>query len=64
MYVEHDSKNYNGRVKDLKFQNKEVPCPAVPESGHKCLVFLLDLYYMRLQLYNLTQVPFGKVERH
>ena len=44
-YVEHGS---TGRAKDLKFQNKEVPCPAIPECGHKCLVFLLDLYLSKL----------------
>ena len=43
MYVQHGSK-HNGRAKDLKFQNIEVPCPAVPESGHKCLFFLLDFF--------------------
>ena len=48
MYVEHGSKHYNGRAKDLKFQNKEIPCPAVPESGHKYLFFLLDLYFFKL----------------
>ena len=47
-YVEHGSKNYAARVKDLRYENKQVPCPAVPENGQKCLVFLLDLYLSKL----------------
>ena len=31
-FVEHGSKNYSGRAKDLRFENKEVPCPAIPEE--------------------------------
>lgn len=47
-YVEHGSKNYTACVKDLRYENKQVPCPAVPENGQKCLVFLLDLYLSKL----------------
>ena len=47
-YVEHGSKNYCARAKDLRFENKEVPCPAIPEERPKCLVFLMDLYLAKL----------------
>ena len=40
-YIEHGSKNYSARAKDLHYENKEVPCPAIPEERPKCLVFLM-----------------------
>ena len=46
--VEHGSKNYGGQVKDLRFENKEVRCPAAPENRPKYLVFLKDLYLAKL----------------
>ena len=50
MYVEHGSKNYSARKQAwyLHFENKEVPCPAVPENRPKCLVLLMDLYLAKL----------------
>ena len=38
-YIEHGSKHYSARAKDLHYENKEVPCPAIPEERPKCLVF-------------------------
>ena len=54
-YAEHGSKNYSAQAKNLRFENKEVPCPAVPENRPKCLVFLMDLY-----LAKLPKFAFGK----
>ena len=28
-YIEHGSKIYSARAKDLRYENKEVPCPAI-----------------------------------
>ena len=39
----------------MRFQNKEVPCPAVPENKPKCLVYLLDLYLAKLPLFALEK---------
>ena len=50
-YVEHGSKNYNARAKDLRYENKEVPCPALPENRPKCLVYILNLYMAKLPMF-------------
>ena len=34
----------------MKFDNKCVPCYAVPEESPRCLVYLLDLYLDKLPL--------------
>ena len=47
-YIEHGSKNYSARAKDLHYENKEVPCPAIAEERPKCLVFLMDFYQSKL----------------
>ena len=47
-YVEHGSKNHTGGLRHFSVENKQVPCPAVPEDIPKCLVFLLDLYLAKL----------------
>ena len=47
-YVECGSKNNSGRVKDFKYENKEVMCPALPDERPRCLVYLLDLYLTKL----------------
>ena len=44
IYEEHGSKNHPGGLKDLRVDNKTVPCHAMPEQSPKCLVFLLNLY--------------------
>ena len=43
-YIEHGLKNQTGGLRQLGLENKNVPCPAVPENHLKCLVFLLDKY--------------------
>lgn len=50
-YVEFSSKNNCGRLKDLRYENKEVPCPAIPEERPKCLVYLFDIYLSKLPKY-------------
>ena len=44
-----------GTLKDLRYENKEVPCPALPDKQPtytcKCLVFLMDLYLSKLPKY-------------
>ena len=47
-YIEHGLKNYSARAKDLHYEKKEVPCPAIPEERPKCLVFLMDFYQSKL----------------
>ena len=47
-YYERGSKNITGGIKDLNKENKVVPCPAVPDSNPRCLVYLLDLYLKKL----------------
>ena len=50
-YIEHGSKNYSGRTKDFRYENKKVPCPALFEERPSCLVYLLDLYLTKLPPY-------------
>ena len=50
-YIERGSKNNSGTSKSFRFENKEVPCPAIPEQQPRCLVFLLDLYLAKLPTY-------------
>ena len=47
-YVEHGSKNRAGSFSQLRVENKCVPCYAVPESGPRCAVSLLDKYLNKL----------------
>ena len=51
IYEEHGSKNHPGGLKDLRVDNKTVPCHAMPEQSPKRLVFLLNLYIKRLPKY-------------
>ena len=55
MYEEHGSKNHPGGLKDLRVENKTIPCFAVPENSPKCLVFLLNLYMKRLPRYAFAE---------
>ncbi len=43
--------NYFGRASNLRFENKKVPCPAVPSLKTMCLVFLIDLNLSKIPLY-------------
>lgn len=54
-YIEFGSKNNSGRLKDFRYENKEVPCPAIPEERPRCLVFLIDLYLSKLPKYAFEQ---------
>ena len=63
-YAEHGSKNYSAQAKNLRFENKEVPCPAVPENRPKCLVFLMDLYLAKLHLENIFFIYDKSVQYH
>ena len=55
MYVEHGFKNYSGRASDLRFENKEEPCPPIPSLNSRCLVFFMDLYLGKLPLYGFEK---------
>ena len=51
-YIEHGSKNRYGGLNQLKLDNKEVPCHALPKESHlRCLVYLLDQYFEKLPLF-------------
>ena len=50
-YEEHGSRNHPGGLKDLRVENKSVPCFTVTENVSKCLVFILNLYMKRLPSY-------------
>ena len=54
-YFECGSKNNSGTLKDFRYENKEVPCPALPDERPKCLVFLMDLYLSKLPKYGFEQ---------
>ena len=49
-YIKHGSINYSAstRAKDLHYENKDVPCSAIPEERPNCLVFLMDFYQSKL----------------
>ena len=48
-------KNNSGTLKDFRYENKEVPCPALPDERPNCLVFLMDLYVSKLLKYGFEQ---------
>ena len=48
VYTENASKNRCGGLKQMRVQNKTVPIIAVPESGNRCHVFILDTYLGKL----------------
>lgn len=50
-YSERGSKNNNGTSKSFRYENKEVPCPAIPDEQPRCLVFLMDIYLSKLPPY-------------
>ena len=50
-YEEHGPINHPGGLKDLRVENKSVPCYAVTENIPKYLVFILKLYMKRLPRY-------------
>ena len=42
VYEEHSSKNHPGGLKDLRVENKTVPCYAVPDNSLKSLVSIFQ----------------------
>ena len=56
--MECGSKNNSGTLKDFRYENKEVPCPALPDERPKCLVFLMNLYLSKLPKYGFDILYF------
>ena len=48
VYTENASKNRYGGLKQMRVKNKSVPILAVPESGSRCHVYILDTYLGKL----------------
>ena len=48
VYTENASKNRTEGLKQMRVKNKSVPIMAVPESGTRCHVFILDTYLGKL----------------
>ena len=48
VYTENSSKNRAGGLAQMRVKNKTVPIVAVPESGERCHVAVLDAYLGKL----------------
>ena len=48
VYTENHSKNRAGGLTQMRIKNKTVPIVAVPESGDRCYVAVLDAYLAKL----------------
>ena len=48
VYTENASKNRAGELAQMRVKNKVVPIVAVPESGDRCHVLVLDAYLSKL----------------
>ena len=58
VYTENASKNRSGGLKQMRVKNKVVPIVAVPESGDRCHVYVLDLYMQKLPAEAITRDNF------
>ena len=51
VYTEHGSKNRSGGLGQLNVENKQVTGYATPDNQPRCIVFLLDKYFLKLPKY-------------
>ena len=64
IYTENASKNKAGGLAQMRVKNKVVSIVAVPESGDRCHVLVLDAYLSKLPLKHLRKIIFMSSQSH